>query len=296
MSILRRITNLFHRSKLDQEIEAELRSHIEMRTADNIAAGMSSKDARRAALLRFGNRGVMKERVTEADAHIFLDSLWQDLRYGLRMLRKSPGFTAVAILTLALGIGANTAIFSLINALLLRTLPVAHPSNLVLFSDSPAGGSHSGDQTGRWIDFSNDDYTYFRHHDLSFSELCAFQTGWNNVRVRLEGASRADMAPGRLVSGNFFSFFGLRAAVGRLFLPSDDNPGASPTVVLSYRYWMHKFQGNRSVIGKTLNVNETDFAIVGVAPPKFFDVKYDEPDFWIPLVFQPEVMSTEAYL
>ena len=225
-----------------------------------------------------------------------MNTLLQDIRYAFRILRKSPAFTAIAILTLAIGIGANTAIFSLIDSLLLRTLPVADPSNLVLFSDSPVGGTHSGDQTDRWIFFSNDDYNYFRLHDPSFTELCAFQTGWNNVRVRFESASSStEMAPSRLVSGNFFTFFGLRAAAGRLFVPSDDKPGASPAVVLSYRDWMRRFQGSRSIIGKTLTINDTDFAIVGVAPPKFEDVKYDRPDFWVPLVFQPQVMSEESY-
>src|SRR5690348_11501675 len=137
MSVLRRVANLFHRSKLDQEIEAELRSHVEMRTADNIAAGMPPEDARRDALLRFGNRNALKERVTEADAHMFLDSFWRDLRYGLRMLRNNPGFTAIAVLSLALGIGANTAIFTLIDAVMLRMLPVQNPQELVSLKLAP---------------------------------------------------------------------------------------------------------------------------------------------------------------
>jgi len=290
-----RLRSLFRRSQTDQELADELRDHIEEKTEEYVTSGMAAQEARRTALLEMGGVEKCKEECRDTRRVTWLQDLAQDIRFGLRMLRKSPGFTAVAVLTLALGIGANTAIFSLINSLLLRALPVANPSNLVLFSDSPVGGSDSGDQTGRWIFFSNDDYNYFRQHDPSFAELCAFQTGWNNAKVRLEGVPRAEMAPGRLVSGNFFSSLGLPAAAGRLFVPSDDKPGASPAVVLSYRYWMREFQGKRSVIGETFQVNETDFAIIGVAPPKFDDIKYDEPDFWIPLVFQPEVMSTESY-
>ncbi len=226
----------------------------------------------------------------------WVEHLAQDGRYGLRMLRKSPGFAAIAVVTLALGIGANTAIFSLINAVLLRTLPVARPHELVLFSDSPEGGANSGTQTGHWIRFSSENYAYFREHSDAFKELCAFQASLSDLKIRTVGMTeRPELAYGRMVSGNFFSFLGLQAAAGRLFLPSDDRAGATPSAVLNYTYWTRKFHNDFSAIGKVVGMNGTAFTIIGVAPRGFSGVKSDRPDLWIPLAFQPQILSTDSY-
>lgn len=225
-----------------------------------------------------------------------LNTLIQDIRFALRMLWKSPGFTAVVLLTLGFGIGANTAVFSLIDAVLLRTLPVARPGELVLFSDSPDGGATSGTQTGRWNRFSSLNYKYFGDHGTSFKELCAFQNGWVDLNVRLAGAAeRRDVVRGRLVSGNFFPFLGLKAVAGRLLTPDDDQLGASPAVVLSYGYWSREFHDDLSIVGKTVEINGVDSTVVGVVPRGFSDVKDDRIDFWLPLVFQPQLMSKPSY-
>jgi predicted permease len=294
--LARRLRMLVHRRQFEVDLDEEMRLHLELRQQEQLQSGMTADDARAAARRRFGNPTALREKSRIAWGWEWFEHLGQDIRYGLRMLRKSPGFTAVAVLTLALGIGANTAIFSLIDAILLRTLPVASPHELVLFSDSPEGGANSGTQTGHWMRFSTEDYSYFRDHSETFKELCAFQSSWNHLKIRVAGAAeRPDLAYGRLVSGNFFSFLGLTAAAGRLFSPDDDRPGASPAVVLNYAYWTRKFQNDVSIIGKVVEVNGTTFTIIGVAPRTFSDVKYDRPDLWLPLVVQPQVMSSNSY-
>jgi len=284
------------RKRMIEELDADIREHIARETQDNIDRGMTPGEARYAAMRKFGNVTRVKEETREVWSVVWLEQLLQDTRFGLRMLRKSPGFTSIAVLTLTLGIGANTAIFSLINVILLRTLPVARPHELVLFSDSPAGGTSSGTQTGRWSRFSSDNYAYFRNHNESFTELCAFQSTWNHLKIQLAGSGeRPALAYGRLVSGNFFSFLGLSAEVGRLFSPDDDRSGASPAVVLNYAYWVRKFQMDPSIVGKVVEANGTAFKIIGVAPRAFSGVKYDHPDLWIPLAFQPQLMATNTY-
>jgi len=290
MSILRRIANLFHRSKLDQEIEAELRSHIEMRTADNIAAGMSPEEARRDALLRFGNRAAWKERVTAADAQMFLDSLWQDLCYGLRMLRKSPGFSATAVLTLALGIGANTAIFSFIDAVLLRSIPVRDPQHLVVFRwsarASPKLQGHSdygdcGEQTGIGdCSFSIPFFKAVRAQAGVFSGMAAFA---GPLDVDLSGNDAASIVRGLYVSGDCFSTLGVNTILGRPLASSDDLPSAPPVIVLNYAYWVRAFGAAPSAVGRTVRLNSTTVTIVGVTDPQFTNLTPGKPlDFFMP--------------
>ena len=287
---------LFHRSRLERDMDEELRDFVEHSAAAKMQMGLSRRQALREARMEMGSMDSVKEKVRAVGWETAFYSFWQDVRFAFRMLCKSPGFAAVAILTLALGIGANTAIFSLINAVLLRTLTVAHPHELVLFSDSPKGGANSGEQTGRWIFFSNDNYKYFRDHNESFKQLCAFQSGWTNLNLRLVGAStRPEAVHGRLVSGNFFSFLGLKAAAGRLFTSEDDRLGAPPTAVLSYAYWTRHFNQDSFIIGKPAEISGATYTLIGVAPQGFTDIKYDHPDLWIPLAFQPQVMSTESY-
>ncbi|HKW57110.1 MAG TPA: ABC transporter permease [Candidatus Acidoferrum sp.] len=298
MSVLRRITNLFHRSKLDEEIEAELRSHIEMRTADNLAAGMSPEGARRDALLRFGNRGVMKERVTAADTHMFLDSVWQDLCFGLRILRKSPGFTTVVLLTLALGIGANTAIFSLINAVALRILPVPNPQQLVLlqwtarhepetrlfarWAGCPSGSGRSS-PVPTACSFSYPMFQQIRSKEDIFSGVSAFIPSAMTLRVD----QHAERSSGMYVSGDFFYMLGARAAVGRLLNENDDVSGAEAVIILSYRYWHSELGGDSGLLGKTATINLKPFRIVGISGRDFPDLDPGRPvDFWIPLAAQ----------
>ncbi len=204
-------------------------------------------------------------------ARYLLETLLQDTRFALRGLRQNPGFTVVAVLTLAFGIGANSAIFTLLDAVLLRTLPVANPHELVLFSDHPGQGESSGSQTGRWLKFSTQDFVYFRDHNESFKDICAIQSRSNQLEIRLGGAAGStDSVRGSLVSGNFFYFLGLHSVAGRLFSLDDDRPQAPPVAVLNYAYWTREFHNDPSAIGRVIEINGTAYTIVGVVPARIF--------------------------
>ena len=226
--------------------------------------------------------------------------IWQDVRYGTRILRKSPGFTAVAVLSLALGIGANTAIFTLLNAVLLKSLPVREPDRLVLFDDSPGEGTSTGDPPkGRWQRFSYPAYEYLRDHNESLEGLCAFRTGEARLSVRIQGSSgeAAQRAQGHLVSGNYFAVLGVKSIVGRLLTPEDDAAVALPAAVLSHAYWKEKWNSDPQIAGKSVVLNGTSFTVVGVAPPEFFGERVRRaPDFWLPLAFQPQVEMHDSAL
>ncbi|HEX6729064.1 MAG TPA: ABC transporter permease [Pyrinomonadaceae bacterium] len=223
-----------------------------------------------------------------------MDTLLKDIRFGIRNLRRRPGFALVAIITLALGIGANTAIFTLIDAVLLKSLPVNNPEELVLFSDTASEGRTQTDEppTGRWNRFSYDSYQYLRDRRQSFQDLTAVRSGVNRLSVRkpeAEGGS-SQRGSGHLVAGNYFSVLGVTARQGRVFTPEDDNPAAPPVAVVSHRYWQQGLNSDPTVVGKSLILNGNGFTVVGITPPEFFGERVRRsPDFWLPLSFQPQI-------
>ncbi len=214
-----------------------------------------------------------------------MGTLFQDLKYGLRMLAKNPGFTAVAVLTLALGIGANTAIFSLINAVLLKSLPVENPEQLVLLGSRGRSGA---------IDYSfyYPVYRALRDQNHFFTDLAAFSP----VRLNVTVDGRPDpMVPGQLVSGGYFSVLGVNAVAGRNITVDDDRvPGGHPVAMISHGYWKRRFALAPSVIGKAIQIDGTPLTIIGVTPPEFFGLEVGSaPDITVPLMMQPQVMPAD---
>jgi predicted permease len=231
-----------------------------------------------------------------------METLFKDIRFGLRMFAQKPGFTAVAILTIALGIGANTAIFTLFDSVLLESLPVRQPSRLALFSDAVGEGTSIGTPpTNRWQYFSVEVYNYLRKQPLPFESLAAFRSGEDPVSVRLANAANnngpAERARAHLVSGNYFQAMGVDAAMGRTLGPDDDRPNAAPVTVASYGYWKQNLHADPQAVGKTVYLNGAAFTIVGVTPPEFFGERVRRPpDFWMPLVFQPQIELRPSFL
>src|SRR5689334_21613052 len=230
-----------------------------------------------------------------------METLFKDIRYGFRGLLKRKAFAAIAVITLALGIGANTAIFTLVNAVMLKTLPVQNPHELVLFSDMTGEGTSIEDspRVGKWSRFSYDSYKYFRDHNDSFQDIGALRSGTSRLSVR-QPESQANAAArswGQLVSGNYFSLLGVRAMRGRVLTPEDDKAGAEPAAVISNRYWQKELNSDPSVVGKRFIINGTNFTIVGLMPPEFFGERIRRPpDFWLPLSFHPQIELRRSFL
>ena len=219
--------------------------------------------------------------------------LFEDVRYALRQFAKTPGFTITAILTLALGIGATTAIFTLVHAVLLKSLPVAKPSQLIRVGNNENCCINGGMQDD-WSLFSTEQYREFRDHTPGFASLAAFQSGRTEIGVRRAGSDHpAEAYSSEFVSGNAFDTFGLSPWAGRLLHPSDDQKGAPPVAVISYRTWQQKFGQDPSVVGATFLINSQAFTVVGIGPPGFFGEKLtsDPPAFWLPLSTSPLVQN-----
>ena len=220
-----------------------------------------------------------------------------DVRYALRQFAAAPGFTATAVLTLALGIGATTAIFTLVHAVLLKSLPVAKPGELYRIGDVENCCINGGLQDN-WSLFSYDKYKTFRDNTPGFIELAAFQSGRDLIGVRRTGSGQpAESQRSEYVSGNYFSMFGLGAYIGRVITPQDDQKGAAPVTVMSYRTWQQKYGSDPSIVGASFTMNGQPFTVVGIAPPGFFGDRVESPPaFWIPLANEPLVNNTSSIL
>jgi predicted permease len=220
-----------------------------------------------------------------------------DIRYALRTLRCNPGFTIVAVLSLALGIGANTAIFSLINAVLLRSLPVSDPEQLVLLSDPASAGVAVGIQNGERSLYTFEEFLYLRDNNEVFSGVFAAESSPARLNMRIDGGP-VEEARGKLVSGEYFDVLGVRPVIGRTFRKADEKgPGSAPVAVLSYDYWNTRFGLSASVIGKTLQTNGTTLTVIGVAPPAFHgEVVGDSPGLFIPMMMEPQLKPGRFWL
>ena len=286
---------LFRRNRSAQRLNDEIQFHLDQQIAEHIAGGMNAQEARYAAMRTFGNPTFLKEETRDTWGWLWIEQIAQDLRYAVRILRNSPGFTTVAVLTVALGVGANTAIFSLIDTLLFKALPVENAQQLVLPNWTSHGLAESvvnsvscdcGEQvdSGRIASsaFSYPIYRQISERSHVFSSVAAMAGNESRLNIGYKGqASRAD---GELVSGSFFSTLGVRPVLGRVLAPDDDRIGASPAAVISYGYWEKRFGRSPGVVGQTITIDSIRFTIVGVSPPEFYGVRTGRAvEIWLPL-------------
>jgi putative ABC transport system permease protein len=298
------LRRLFFRERSEADLDKELRFHFEFQVADKVRSGIPESEARRLTRIEFGGIEQIKEDCRERRGTMWLESLLQDVRYALRQLRKSPGFTLTAVLTLALGIGATTAIFTLVQQVMLQSLLVNRPDQLWRIGDQPhccdwGGYSQDSDgEAGNWSLFSWEAYKLFRANTPGFQDLAALQAGNMPLGVRPSGSSGPpDKANGQYVSGNFFQTLGVSAWRGRLFVDADDLEGAPPVAVMSFHAWQEKFGSDPSVVGSTYQINRQAFTIIGVAPPGFIGAKMTSwglPDIWMPLTAEPLMLGKTA--
>jgi putative ABC transport system permease protein len=277
MSLNRRIANLRTRSKVDREIEEEIHAHIQMREEDNRAAGMSPPEARRDALLRFGNPVVTRERVAEADAALGLDSFGADVRYAFRQLRRSPGFACTAILILALGIGACTAIFSAIKPILLDSLPYPQSARMMMIWEG------SGSDRPLPVTFGTFHGLAERSH--SFAALAVMKPWQPTLIVR----DRPERFEGQRVSADYFRALGIAPRLGRDFNAYDDRFHGPNTVILSDTVWRRDFAADSSIVGQPMRLDGEPYTVIGVMPRAFENVLAPAAELWAPLQYNPSL-------
>ncbi|MGH9752429.1 MAG: ADOP family duplicated permease [Blastocatellia bacterium] len=299
--LMARLRALFRRESVLRDIEEELRVHVEMETETNIKRGMAPDEARAAALKSFGNLSRKTELGYDIRGGGWLETLWQDLRFGIRMLLKQPGFSLTAVLTLALGIGANAAIFTLLHAVMMKNLPVADPERLVRIGDGMSSGvGISNPDDGKYSLFPTAAWRLMKEKTPEFEELAAIQSGFEGRPItarRDRGDAEARSVMGEFVSGNYFRTFGLRPQAGRLLTDSDDVAGAPMAAVMSYHAWQRDYAGDASVVGGAFWINTKPVTIVGIAPAGFYGDRLSSspPDFYLPIETLP-VITTAPYI
>jgi predicted permease len=287
------------RQQDEERLRAEIEEHLALQTAENLRAGLSPVEARRQAVLKFGPVEAIRESYRDQKGLPFMETLLQDTRHALRRLRNAPAFTITTVLTLALGIGATTSIFTLVHAVLLKSLPVSKPEDLYRLGKEARccyQGGYSQDKEFSLVSY--DLYKYLRDNTKGFSELAAFPAYEPLFGVRRSGGSEsAQSYRGEFVSGNYFAMFGISAYAGRALTARDDQPGAAPAVVMSYRLWQQRYGLDPSVIGGVFDINDKPFTVVGITPSGFFgdSLRNTPPDFFLPLTTEPYV-ETDADL
>jgi hypothetical protein len=272
-----RLRSLFRRQQVEQDLDDELQYHLKRKVEEYIAQGLTPEQSRHAALRAMDGLTQRKEECRDMRRVNGIENTLRDIRYSLRILAKSPGFTAVAVLTLVLAIGANAVVFGVLNGLILRPLNVPQAESLY--------GIEHGNEHSMYESYP--DYLDLRDRNRSFDGLAAFTVD----QVGLDTGANPSRSWINVVSGNYFDVLGIQPYLGRVFHPSDEHgPNSAPYIVLSYAYWQAHFLGNRGVVGRIVRLSKHPFTIVGVAPPEFHGtLLISSPDFYVPMVNQEQV-------
>lgn len=274
----RRVMFLFHRRQFEIDIEDELQFHLEMKQAEHRDAGLPPEKVRCTASRQIGNTTLLKEQSRRMWTWGWLEAAAQDTRQAFRLMRGSPSFTLVAVVSLALGIAANTIVFSVLNALVLRPLPIAEPERVYFLNSS------------RYTMQSLPNYRDLRDRNSTFESLFAYRA----TPMSLTGDGGAQRVWGYLATGNYFQSLGIQPAIGRFFTPAEDlQPNASPFAVLSYACWQTRFAGNENIVGKEININDLKYTVLGVAPRGFHGTEiFFWPEIWVPMMMQPQIAGS----
>lgn len=280
-SAVARLQALFRQRKLDRELDDEILAHLAAAEREGIAAGLTPEEARRAARLSFGGIVRVKEEHRDQRSARWLENLWRDFRYGLAALARDPGFALIVIGLLALGIGANTAMFSVVDAVLLEPLPFPEPERMVRVWEAPPDSPPNYTTTLTFLDWKRQD-VIFKALAAESPIKAAVGTGEDLVRLS-----------GKAVSAGYFEVFGVQPAIGRTFLEEEDQPGADPVVVLSHSLWQARFGGDAAILSRELTLDGQPYRIIGVLPPGSFD--REEAGFWKPLIFTPTQLNRDQH-